>query len=199
MKVGRWCALSKPPILMFSVSTANAMSTARCTRASFIKLCVLLQSPTSCIVEFVCRSAVAQAGDFDVLHQHDQRHELSERCRLSVNFLHYCTNLCSTPECAEKVQQRSTKVGEKTKIRPLRTSSRRETCQPHAKRKKPSELRNFRPVDPRAMKAWRKSRQAPTPRQAQGPKDLDSLTAPSVTKCRLRTPTSKGTEDRVPQ
>ena len=135
MKVGRWCALSKPPILMFSVSTANAMSTARCTRASFIKLCVLLQSPTSCIVEFVCHSAVAQAGDFDVLHQHDQRHELSERCRLSVNFLHYCTNLCSTPECAEKVQQRSTKLGEKTKIRPLRTSSRRGTCQPHAKRK----------------------------------------------------------------
>ena len=137
--------------------------------------------------------------DFDVLRRHDQRHELSARCRLSVNFLHCCTNLCSTPECAEKVQQRSTEVGEKTQIRPPRTSSRRGACQPHAKGKKPSKLRNFRLVDPRAKEAWRKFPQAPTQRQARGPKDLESLTAPSVTKCRQRIPTSSGSEDSVPQ
>ena len=70
-------------------------------------------------------SAVAQAGDFDVLRQHDQRHQLSARCCLSVNFHHYCTNLCSTPECAEKHRRRSTEIGEKTRASPLRTSSRR--------------------------------------------------------------------------
>ena len=98
-------------------------------------------------------SAVVQACDFDVLRQNDQRHELSARCRLSVNFLHRCTNLCSTPECAEKVQQRSTEVGEKTQARPVRTSSR---------------VGGPSRADPR-------SPQASTPRHAQGSNDLERV------------------------
>ena len=163
-------------------------------------MCVLLQSPTSSIVEFVCLSAVAQASDFDVLRQHDQRHELSERCRFSVNFLHYCTNLCSTPECAEKVQQRSTDVGEKTQIRPLRTSSRRETCQPHAKRKKTkrtAELPAGRPTSNEGLEKVPSGPHSQTSARSQRPRE--GLTAPSLTKCRQRTPTSKGSEDRAPQ
>ena len=69
-------------------------------------------------------SAVVQARDFDVLRQRDQRHELSARYRLCVDFLHYFTDLCSTSEIAEKLQRRSTEVGEETQASPLRTSIR---------------------------------------------------------------------------
>ena len=92
-------------------------------------------------------SGAARASDFHVLRQHDQRHEHSARHRLSVNFLHCCTDPCSTPECAERLQSRSTEVGEKTQASPLRTSIRRSTCQSQAK-KKTSEVQNSRLVRP---------------------------------------------------